>query len=260
MVQVPAPLLAFGLLTVGIAASLSAMWVVRRSTDFETLASHKEVAGFIIAVIGTLYSVLMALVVTNVWAQFEESAHVAEHEAELTISMYRDAAVFATDSSAIRPSLREYATSVVNEEWPSMAEDQEESGATDLALARLFRSYRSIQPQNAAEEIFLHNSLDRLDDITAARRERIAASSKKLPGPLWLVLVAGAAITLGFTLILPVRNVRAQGLMVSSVAAMTALMLFLTLSLDLPFSGDLAVEPTAMRSAIHEFGDIDADD
>ena len=257
--QVPAPLLAVLLLTVGVAASLGAMWFVRRSTDIETLESHKEVAGFIIAVIGALYSVLMALVVTNVWAQFEESAKVAEHEAELAISLYRDAVVFGTDT-AIRPSLRDYATSVLDDEWPSMAKDLQESAATDLALAQLFRSYSSIQPQNAAEEIFLDNSLDRLDDITATRRERIAASSKKLPGPLWLVLVAGAVITLGFTLLLPVRTVGAQGLMVSSLAAMTALMLFVTLSLDLPFSGDLAVAPTAMRDAVEEFDDIDADD
>lgn len=247
------------LLAVGIGTSLGAMWLVRRTTDIATLESHKEVAGFIIAVIGALYSVLMALVVANVWGQFEESARVAEHEAELTISMYRDAAVFATET-AIRPSLREYATSVVDDEWPSMAEDQQESTATDLALTRLFRSYLSIQPQSAAEENFLENSLDRLDDVTAARRERIAASSKNLPGSLWLVLVVGAMITVGFTLLLPVRTVWAQGLMVSSLAAMTALMLFVTLSLDLPFSGDLAVEPTAMRSAIHEFGDFDADD
>ena len=74
MVQVPAPLLALLFLAVAISASLGAMWLVRRSTELETLESHKEVAGFIIAVIGALYSVLLAFVVIAVWGTFEEAA------------------------------------------------------------------------------------------------------------------------------------------------------------------------------------------
>jgi hypothetical protein len=259
VVQVPTPLLVFLFLAVAIGGSLGAMWLIRRSTELEKLESHKEVAGFIIAVIGALYSVLLAFVVASVWAQHDQAARVAETEAELAISLYRDADVFP-NNTVIRPSLRKYATSVIDDEFPAMAEHQREATATDGAINELFRSYRSIQPQNAAEEAFLDNSLDRLDEITDSRRERIAASSNTLPGPLWLVLVVGAVITLGFTLFLPVQSARAQGLMVSSLAAMAALMLFLTLSLDLPFSGDIALDPTAMQNAIHEFGDLDTGD
>jgi hypothetical protein len=71
------------------------------------------------------------------------------------------------------------------------------------------------------------------------------------------VIVAGAFITLGFTLLLPVQSARAQTLMVSMLAAMAALLLFLILSLDLPFSGDLAVSPKAMEDAVSEFDDLD---
>jgi uncharacterized protein DUF4239 len=259
VVQVPAPLLVFLFLAVAIGGSLVAMWLIRRSTELEKLEAHKEVAGFIIAVIGALYSVLLAFVVASVWAQHDQAARVAEMEAELAISLYRDADVFPNDTG-IRPGLRQYATSVIDDEFPAMAVHQREATETDEAINELFRSYRSIQPQSAAEEAFLDNSLDRLDEVTDSRRERIAASSNTLPGPLWLVLVVGAVITLGFTLFLPVQSARAQGLMVSSLAAMAALMLFLTLSLDLPFSGDIAVDPTAMRNAIHEFGDLDAGD
>jgi hypothetical protein len=58
-------------------------------------------------------------------------------------------------------------------------------------------------------------------------------------------------------LFFPVKAVRVQAVMVGALAAMTALMLFLVLSLDLPFTGDLAVKPTAMNEAIAEFGDLD---
>jgi hypothetical protein len=71
------------------------------------------------------------------------------------------------------------------------------------------------------------------------------------------VLIAGCVITVDFSLFFPVKAVRVQGVMVGALAAMTALMLFLVVSLDLPFTGDLAVKPTAMREAISEFGDLD---
>ncbi len=138
-----------------------------------------------------------------------------------------------------------------------MAHHQEEAAATDVALADLFHSFQSIDPQRPGEEVFQGNALERLDGLTAARRERIAEASKALPAPLWLVLVVGAVITLGFTLFLPVQNVRAQALMVSSLAALAALLLFLVLSLDLPYCGDLAVSSTAMQDAVSEFDDLD---
>jgi hypothetical protein len=256
VVQVPSPLLALLFLSVAIGASLGAMWLVRRSTELETLESHKEVAGFIIAIIGALYSVLLAFVVASVWEQFEDAAVLAEREAEMAISLYRDASVFSTEAE-LRQSLRGYATSVVDEEWPAMAEHQREAAATDVALNEVFVAYRALEPQGPAAQTFLHNSLDRLDAITQARRERIAASSKALPDPLWLVLLFGAIVTIGFTLFLPVQSPRAQGFMVASLATMAALMLFVILSLDLPFTGDLATGPTAMEDAIAEFDDLD---
>jgi hypothetical protein len=256
IVQVPAPLLAVVLLTIAVGASLGTMWIVRRKTTLATLEAHKEVAGFIIAVVGALYSVLLAFVVAGVWDQFERAADIADQEAELAISLYRDAEVFTT-SDEVRSSLRAYAASVIDDEFPAMAHHQEEADATDVALADLFHSFRSIDPQGPGEEVFHGNALDRLDELTIARRERIAEASKSLPGPLWLVLVVGAVITVGFTLFLPVQNVRAQALMVSSLAALAALLLFLVLSLDLPYCGDLAVSPAAMQDAVSEFDDLD---
>src|SRR5436305_1854749 len=74
-----------------------------------------------------------------------------------------------------------------------------------------------------------------------------------LPEQLWWVLMAGGVITIGFTYFFGVRSLGAQILMVAALAGMISLTLFLILSLDLPFSGDLAVPPTAMTHAVAEF-------
>ena len=257
LVQVPSLLLAVLFVAVVVGASLLAMSLVRRSTELESLESHKEVAGFIIAVVGALYAVLLGFVVVSVWEDFEAADNIAQREADLLVSLYRDADVFPAERDDLRTSIRGYAQSVIDQEWPAMAEDQRESPATDSALADVFAFYRSVEPQAAASEIFLDNAVERMDDVTEARRARLAASSAELPLPMWNVLIVGCVITLGFALFFPVRNLRAQGLMVGSLAAIIALMLFLVASMDLPFSGDLSVKPEAMRAAMSEFDDLD---
>jgi hypothetical protein len=42
-------------------------------------------------------------------------------------------------------------------------------------------------------------------------------------------------------------------MMVSTLAVIISLSLFVILALDLPFTGDLAVQPTALRGEITEF-------
>jgi hypothetical protein len=257
LLQVPAPLLAVLFVVVIVGAALLGMWFVRRYTDLEALEAHKDVAGFLIAVVGALYSVLLAFMVVSVWESFEDADRVAQREADLLVSLYRDADAFPNLRDDLRTSIHGYAESVVDDEWPSMAEHQSEAPETDAALGRVFNGYRAVDPRGPAEEVFLRNALDRLDDVTESRRERIAAAAAELPRPLWTVLLAGCAITVGFTLFFPVKAARVQAVMVGALAAMTALMLFLVLSLDLPFTGDLAVKPTAMNEAISEFGDLD---
>jgi hypothetical protein len=71
LLHIPSPVLGLLFLGVVVAVALGAMWLVRRSTEVESLESHKEVAGFIIAVIGGLYSVLLAFIVVTAWESFE---------------------------------------------------------------------------------------------------------------------------------------------------------------------------------------------
>lgn len=257
LVHVPGLLLGLMFIGVSVVLALGGLLLVRRNVALSTLESHNDVAGFIIAVVGVLYAVLLAFVVVVVWEQFEDAESTAENEATLALSLYRDASVFPVQADDIRQALRRYAVSVVDHEWPEMAAQEDEDRRTDSALASVFGAYRNVQPQGAQETVFYSESIERLDDMAEARSTRVFASSSKLPTPLWAVLLFGAAVTVGFTYFFGLPNLRAQSLMVGSLAAIVSLVLFLVLLLDLPFSGDVAVGPTAMTEAIAEFGDLD---
>ena len=257
LVHVPGLLLAALFLVVAVGVALGGLLLVRRSVALSTLERHNDVAGFIIAVIGVLYAVLLAFVVVVTWQSFDRAGQVAGEEAQLVEGLYRDASVFGPQAGEIRRNVEAYATFVANREWPTMAGHQHEDVQTDDALDSVWNSYRSFTPDGATQQAFYSDSIRRLNDLQKARADRLEASASTLPDALWGVLIAGAVITVGFTYFFGLANVRAQGLMVTALASMIGLTLFLIFSLDLPFSGDLSVHPNSMKHTVaelHRFG------
>jgi hypothetical protein len=245
--------LAVGMVAVAVALTVLGLLLVRRSVELSTLESHHDVAGFILAVIGVVYAVLLAFVVIVVWQQFEDAKADATEEAVLVGNLYRDTVLFGERGGEARQALRRYARSVVDREWPQMAEHHRGSRATDQALNHVWRSYRALGVQRAGEEPFYAEAVRSLHSATELREIRISNSGAQLPGAMWAVLIAGAVISIGFTYFFGVGNFAAQVLMMSALAAIVGLALFLIVSLDLPYTGDVGVHPAAMQEALQEF-------
>lgn len=255
LLHVSAVVLGIGIVAVSVTLTVLGLVLVRRSVELSTLESHHEVAGFILAVIGVVYAVLLAFVVIIVWQQFEDAKADANHEAVLVGNLYRDALAFGRSGRQVRQAVERYARSVVDREWPQMAEHHRESRATDRALNRVWHGYNALRPRSVAKEAIYDEAVSGLHEATELRRTRILNSGAKLPSTLWLVLIVGALISIGFTYFFGVANFAAQALMMGALASMVGLVLFLILSLDLPYTGDVGVDPSAMQGVINEFGD-----
>jgi hypothetical protein len=85
------------------------------------------------------------------------------------------------------------------------------------------------------------------------RRTRLIDSTAEVPGPLWVVLIVGGVITIGFVYFLGIERFAAQAAMVAALGSIIALSLFVILTLDLPFTGGVSVKPDAMRSVMAGF-------
>jgi hypothetical protein len=183
---------------------------------------------------------------------------VAEQESNALVDIYRMTPGFTSSTSTqLRSTVRAYANSVVEEEWPTMA-----SGAADDRTARsldqLWRTFTQMQPRTARESSLYDQCLSRLTDLSDNRRMRLLASRNGLPVPLWFVLVFGGFATVGFTYYFGVERFRAQAGMTALLAATIGLVLFIISALNYPFTGDLRITPEAMQSVLERFDTIDA--
>ncbi|WP_216320609.1 DUF4239 domain-containing protein [Deinococcus aestuarii] len=233
--------------------SLGGMVGVRRSVQLSTLEAHKEVAGFVYAVVGVLYAVLLAFVVIVAWEAQGEARTRVDREANALADLYRGARAFPAETRAtLRGDLRGYAEAVVTREWPALGRGQA-SPETQRAYDRLWEAYLGLQPRTGYENVWYTQALERLNDLGDERRLRLLSGRSHLPGLMWGVLWVGAVVTVAFSYFFGVRSVWSQGLMVLALSGTIALILFLVLALDRPFSGVIQVGPEAFEQVITIF-------
>ena len=103
------------LLIVGLPAAVVACQAgLRRLWPALLEGDHNEVTGFIIAVVGVIYAVLLGFVVIVSWENFDEAENVVGQEASALRTMYRDSAAFPPPiRDQIHADVRNYAATVV---------------------------------------------------------------------------------------------------------------------------------------------------
>lgn len=235
-----------------VSAAVAGMWLVRASASLEFLESHNEVAGFLYAVVGVLYAVLLAFVVTFVWERHSEAEARAALEANTLADLYREAQALPALSAELRALLREYTVTVIDEEWPLMARGEASLAAWETVDA-LWLVLADYQPQDAREALWYPVLIQSLDELGDYRRLRLLSSHQTVPAAMWVVLILGGLITVGFSFFFGAKNLWAQTLMVAALAGLVALILLLALALEHPFRGAALVDPGAFEQLLAIF-------
>ena len=226
-----------------IAVSVTGLVIVRRTVMLERLRRNNEVAGFIYAVVGVIYAVILAFVVVVVWEQFSDARQAVREEAGEIGDLYRDASLLPDSTRlALQKGLAHYAHTIVHDEWLMMAEG-EESRTTSSALRILWHHVQSFRPNGDYEQTLFATMIDRLDRMSVDRRLRLLSSEDAVPSLMWVLLIGGGAITVGFAFFFGTESLGAHNLMVGSLAGMVAMALLLIAALDHPFAGIIQVDP-----------------
>jgi hypothetical protein len=247
-------------LTVGgiTAASLVGLALVRRRVDPAVLEPHQAVAGYIVAVVGVIYGVLLALVVLAVWSDFEEARLNVELEANELADVYRLAGGLpAATRDEVRAAARQYTLSVVEDEWPAMAADHDSTATWDFMDA-LWRQALAYQPATTGQEAVHTELLAATERLSDHRRLRLLESRHHLPWVLWTAVLAGAGSTIGFAYLFGVRHSYLHAVMTGLLAWTIGLSIFVLLALDRPFSGSVRIRPDAFELDLALFDRLDA--
>jgi hypothetical protein len=228
----------------GIALALS---VVQRFVPHHRREGQNEVAGFIFAGVGVLYAVLLGFVVISVWGNVGAAQQTTFNEADSLAGVYWISRSLPLPLGAqIEHETLDYANTVETTEWPLMAKHRSSPQATQLVYD-IRSSVLSYQPATLQQQVLYDHAVSDVENLASARRERLNQVQDSVPPILWVALIAGALLTVGFTFLFGLSNSVAHALMVLSLGALVVASLILIKEMDYPFSGVTKVDPTAFQ-------------
>ena len=241
------------IVAIAVLVSLMGLALVRRMVPIGELAEHTDVAGYVYAIIGVIYAVVLALVVIAAWEEYRDARQAAVTEASAVLNLARAANGWpAGDREEVESALVAYAGQVVDVEWPAMARGDFGPTTETITVNQIWQALNEADESAATKSASYEVALQQLDNLGEARRNRLLLGQEGLPTSMAVILVIGAVVTVGFAYLFAVANGRLHALMITSLAVLVVLLLLLQFQLGLPFQGVSAIEPTAMELVLAE--------
>ena len=231
-----------GLLPIVIGAGMVAvglLWLVRHWLTYEDLRASNNEVGNYLQTVGTIYAVLLAFVVSAVWAQFNEARSVVEREATEVVDLFRIIDGFRSGPrQPLHDGLSRYLDAVIAHEWPAMAKGDEATiHRIGTELDVVWKGLHCYDPESECEKSLHAEALSRFNDLSDARTSRLTAARVRMPLGLRMLLYAGALVmTLSF-LLLGVASFAIHAVITGAFAAAISHVLYLVEDLDDAFSG-----------------------
>jgi hypothetical protein len=244
-----------GLLLICLAmlVAVGGLMLVQRLMPTRPRLRHNDVAGFIFAVLGVAYAVLLGLVVVAVWEEWNAAIEAVDQEAGEVAEVYWLAHKLPEpEGPHLQELARSYARTVLKEEWPLMERGKVSPKAWAI-LDEIRYSIQRMEPATETQQVLYEQGLQQVHDLADARGERLLDAEQGLPAILWVVLFVGAVDVVGFTYLFGLQSTTVHMVMVASLTLVIALVIFTVGALDYPFKGDIRIDPDAFEQVLGRF-------
>lgn len=240
----------FGIMVVGGAVLCTSLGVVlvRKNVSGGFLRRNHEVAGYLLSIVGTLYSVLLGLIVVDTQTKYQTAKAMTQQEADSCLDLFHVAYTMPDDvRMKLHRHLEEYLRIVDEQEWDSIAQ----KGVFDESAKFVFRdiwwTIVDYEPQTTRGIEAYSKLLDIMQDLTDGRRYRIQFSKVGMPEVMWGVVIGGGFLTVLFTYLFEVEDAKAQIFMTGLVALALSLNVLLIALFSNPYKGYMRLNSYAFE-------------
>jgi hypothetical protein len=241
-------------------AAVGAHAVFRRYVPAKELIAHHEVAGFLVAVVGVLYAVVLGFIVVMAWEAFDTAQRNADAEAGVVGELFVLSDTFPEPSrTKLRRELSDYAYEVRDVEWPMLSSGKQDHRARELAV-EAFETVTEMPWKTQGVSEAVRESVERsatlsdFHELGVRRRQRMLDALGGLDSVLYFALVLGGLMVLAFAFLFGVERAVPQLLMTGLLAGLIGLLIGLIAEFDRPFGAAIRVSPEAWTLVIDNNG------
>jgi len=237
------------LIIVTVAAALLFMGGLNVLWPPQSRRLHNDIIGWQLSVLGTTYAVILGFMLYTVWTNFGDASLNVDREAGALANFH------ALVQGLPEPQRGEltrlavsYAQEAIQSDWPRMDVGQVPE-ATVAINRQMWATLMTTKPQSSAEATAQDHAISQLGALTEHRRTRLLQNAAKLPGVLWCVLLAGAALTIGSCCTFGAESARLHGVQVFALSLLISLCLAAIADINQPFHGAVHVSDLAFVRA-----------
>ena len=246
------PTVWLGILIVGGFAVLSllGLWLTRPMAK-RFLPEQNDFANYFFATIAVVYAVLVGLIAVACWGNYAAIDGFVSNEAVSSSDVYRDIESYPPAlRDEVRKVLRDYVKFVIGSEWPAQKRGAKLPLGGDALMHAIALRLTTFEPATLGQQAVHIQTLHDLDDLFSNRRLRLEAIGNHLPGLMWLVVLAGAAVLMLITGLFRVEGRRLHSLLTVALSVVIGLVIFLILALDRPLIGTVSIDPSSFEDAL----------
>lgn len=197
-----------------------------------------------LSVFGTLYGILAAFVVFEVWTQYNHISELIDKEALGLEQLYRLTLYFRDDklTASMKAAIHKYADLVIAGKFHMLGEGKR-SVEAGHAFRKISELIRDIEFNDDHDAIVFDQILEHYSHMGEIRTERRNQSLARLPVLLKAFIYIASFFALAALLIVPFANLYYAMLSALIIAFLQAMIFSIIEELDNPFVGDWNLTP-----------------
>jgi Protein of unknown function (DUF4239) len=245
----PLPALLASLALFFSATAVFLIWLSFSRVTGTAVQSLKGVAAPFLSALAAILAILIGFLASDIWDRERHAAAAVRAEASQLVALDRLAAVFGLQRDSLDATIRAYASTVVQKEWPSMAR-QRASPDAELTLDQILKAVDALQLSKAGR-----GDLDRLMTSTAlevrtARNTRLALSQDHSEDVKWLSVLILAVMTQVSVALVHLERARPQVAAIAVLTISLIVVIGLLASHELPFAPPLGVSSAPIADVL----------
>jgi hypothetical protein len=223
------------------------MVAIHRLMPIELRRQHNEVIGFLIAVMAVFYGLIIASLLVIAINRFDHALQLTENESNVVADVVRNARATSPQlDKPVRMLAARYLDHVADVEWPAQRRGERDPTVIPV-LVELFQAVSAYTPHDAREAAFYQQLLQSMTRLYDLRKERIFIADEGISETVWMVTLAGSALTISFALLFGIDSRVMHFMLASFLAVSMALVFALVALFDKPYRGGMAVPDRPYR-------------
>jgi len=196
-----------------------------------------------LGVVGTLFSLLLGLLVANAIESYHEVNVQVSTEANALANIHRlSEGLSPAARKNIQDMCADYNHCVISTEWAAMDQMEMAPHCWDV-YGKLWSACVQVMPENDRENNLQASMLESAKILGETRRARSVACRAQISPVLWIAIFFGSAITIIFTYFFTSKMGRLHTMLTALIAISLGLNIWLLAAYSQPFGSDLKIKP-----------------